>query len=101
LTQIAPVDVFDADITHNLGAMAEEAGIYKCLWRPGELGITTAGQLIEPLRAGLTALRSDPTRFKVHDAGNGWGTYEQFVPWVEKYLAACEANPDAVIHVSR
>jgi hypothetical protein len=29
--------VFDANVTHNLGAMAEEAGIYTACWRPNEL----------------------------------------------------------------
>jgi hypothetical protein len=94
-------DVFSANITHNLGEMAAEAGIYEHLWRPEEIGITTAGQLIGPLREGIGLMKSDPARFKKHDAPNGWGTYEVFVPWIEKYLAACEAHPCATIGVSR
>jgi hypothetical protein len=39
--------------------------------------------------------------FKMHDAPNGWGTYEQFLPWLEEYLRACEENPDAIVMVSR
>lgn len=92
---------FSANITHNLGAMADEAGIYKHLWRPEEIGVTHARQLIEPLRAGLALMRSDPARFRHFDAKNGWGTYEQFLPWIADYLAACEANPDSEIRVSR
>ena len=92
---------YDANITHNLGAMAQEAGIYQHCWRPEEIGITTAAQLIEPLRAGIALMKSDPPRFKKHNAANGWGLYEHFVPWVEKYLAACEENPTATIRVSR
>lgn len=95
------VELFDANITHNLGRMAEAAGIYKHLWRPDDIGITTAGQLIEPLRAGLALLKADPARFEAFNAPNGWGLYENFVPWVERYLAACEANPDAKVSVSR
>lgn len=34
-----PQDVFWANITHNLGRMADEAGIYKHLWRPEEIGM--------------------------------------------------------------
>ena len=34
-------------------------------------------------------------------ATNGWGMYEHFVPFVEKYLEACKEYPDAVIEVSR
>ena len=101
LTRTQPTTVFDANITHNLGAMAEEAGIYKHLWRPEEIGITKASQLIEPLREAITLMRADPTRFEKHNASNGWGLYEHFVPWLERYLAACEEYPDADVGVSR
>ena len=37
-----PEGAYSANITHNLGKMAEEAGIYKHLWRPEEIGITKA-----------------------------------------------------------
>jgi hypothetical protein len=88
-------DVYDANITHNLTGMAREAGIYQHLWHPDEIGIVKASQLIEPLEAGLALLRSDPPRFEKHNAPNGWGLYKHFVPWVEAYLDACKANPDA------
>jgi len=42
LMKTMPTSVYDANITHNLGAMAEAAGIYKHLWRPEEIGITKA-----------------------------------------------------------
>ena len=93
--------VYDANITHNLGRMAQEAGIYQHLWRPEELGLTKAGQLIEPVRKGLELMKSDSDRFSQFNAPNGWGLYKNFVPWVERYLTACEENPDADIHVSR
>jgi hypothetical protein len=101
LTAVRPTEVYSANITHNLGRMAKEAGIYQALWRPEEIGITTAGQLIEPLTAGLALLKSDPPRFEAFNSPNGWGMYEHFVPFVEGYLAACKANPDAEIEVSR
>jgi hypothetical protein len=81
--------------------MAEEVGIYEYLWYPEEIGITEAKQLIEPLRAGLKLMKRDPARFKEFDSPNGWGLYVNFVPWIEKYLAACEEYPDALIEVSR
>jgi hypothetical protein len=96
-----PREGFSANITHNLANMAREAGIYHHLWRPEEVGATHASQLIEPLRAGLSLLRSDPARFSAFNAKNGWGVYDDFVPWVERYLAACEADPTAKITVSR
>jgi hypothetical protein len=95
------VTVYDANITHNLGKMAAEAGIYQHLWRPEEIGITKAEQLIEPLRAGLNLLKSDPGRFEKFNSPNGWGLYKHFVPFVENYLKACEENPDADVAVSR
>ncbi len=64
---------YSANITHNLGDMAEEAGIYKHLWRPEEIGITKAVQLVEPLSKGLSFMKSDPERFKKFNAENGWG----------------------------
>lgn len=93
--------VFSANITHDLSRMADEAGIYKHLWRPDEIGVTKAWQLIEPLHAGLALMLAGPPRFKKFNAENGWGLYEHFVPWVQEYLTACEQNPQADIHVSR
>lgn len=125
-------EVYWANITHNLGKMAREAGIYTALWRPGEmldpekaerireqekvgnyheaggvyeiersLPVVHARDLIEPLRAGLILLKSDPVRFEQFNTPNGWGVYEDFVPFVEKYLVACEENPAARVRVSR
>ena len=93
--------VYDANITHNLGGMAAEAGIYEALWRPDEIGLSTARELIDPLEKGLALLKSDPARFEKHNASNGWGLYKHFVPFVENYLAACREHPDALVSVSR
>ena len=87
--------IFDRNITHNLIKMAAEAGIYECLWEPQETGYKTAAELIEPLREGLRKLKTNPEHFQQFNASNGWGTYEDFVPFVEAVLAACEENPDA------
>lgn len=92
---------YTANITHNLGQMAEAAGIYGALWRPDEIGITKAGQLIEPLSAGLMALEADPVRFQQFNAPNGWGLYEHFVSFVRNYLLACRRYPNANVRVWR
>ena len=52
--------VFDANITHNLTTMADKAGIYGPVWRPEEVGIVVASQLIEPLRKGIDTAMADP-----------------------------------------
>lgn len=94
-------ELYWANITHNLNSMAEAAGIYTACWRPDEGNFKKAKDIIEPLRAGLAALKADPEKFEKYNASNGWGLYENFVPWVEKYLAACEEYSEANIRVSR
>jgi len=93
--------IYSANITHNLGLMADEAGIYEALWRPEETGKTKAGEIVPLLEAGLNELKTRPEHFKKFNSPNGWGTYEHFVPFVEDYLNACRDHPDAIIDVSR
>jgi len=93
--------VFCGNITHNLSKMANMAGLYEALWRPEELDITHAHQLIDILRDGLCLLKDAPVRFKALNPENGWGNYEGLVRFVEDYLKACEENPQAQIRVSR
>lgn len=95
------VAVYDANITHNLGQMARAAGIYMPLWRPDEIGLKKAGDLIPFLRAGLDRLRAEPDYFKQFNADNGWGDYDGFVAFTRQYLAACEEHPNAEVGVSR
>ncbi len=101
LMAMSRVSIFDANITHNLNTMAKEAGIYMHLWRPDEIGIKTAAELIEPLTDGLALLEAEPERFRAFNSPNGWGMYEHFVPFVRDYLEACKGNPEAEVEVSR
>lgn len=101
LTAVRTTKIYSRNITHNLGRMASEAGIYEHLWRPDELGIKTAGELVEPLRRGLELLMSDPERFKAMNPPNGWGSYDGLVDFVNDYLHTCIENPDAAVSVSR
>jgi hypothetical protein len=93
--------VYSANITHNLGRMAREAGVYDCCWRPDEHGLTQAKQLIEPLRAGIALMESEPERFKQYNPENGWGSYEGLVSWCKEYLIACEQYPEAEVSTWR
>ena len=94
-------EYFWANITHNLNEMASDAGIYEAVWRPENIGIEKAAQLIQPLEKGIALMKSDPERFKKFEPSNGWGGYDDFVPWLEKYLAACREYPEARVQVSR
>lgn len=100
-TESAEEAVYHSNITHNLNKMASEAGVYKALWRPEEVGITKAQQLIEPLTAAATTLVTNKSKFEKFDATNGWGTWENLVIFVAGYLQACKDYPDARVEVSR
>lgn len=93
--------VYSRNITHNLNKMADEAGIYSHLWRPDEIDVNDASQLIEPLEKGLEILKSNPSKFKQFNPSSGWGTYEGLVDFVDDYLNACKKYPHARIEVSR
>jgi hypothetical protein len=101
LRALREIEIFSLNITHNLNSMASEAGIYKHLWRPEEIGITKAGQLIQPLTDALALLLAEPQRFEKFNPANGWGSYDGLVNFLRSYLAACSENPDASISVSR
>lgn len=100
LTEVRECEIFSQNITHNLRKMAKAAGIYQHLWEPEKIGITTAIDLINPLKEGVALMKKYPERFKKFNAANGWGSYDNFVPWVERYIEACELNPGAKISVS-
>lgn len=93
--------VYSRNITHNLGKMADKAGIYEALWRPEEKDWKVAKDLIAVLEFGLANLKGDPDFFKEFNPDNGWGDYAGLVSFVESYLAACQQYPDAKVRVSR
>jgi len=112
--------VYDANITHNLGVMAEKAGIYEACWKPyrlhpdyvepndhikeDEFEIAHpmfAKDIVAKLEIGYEDMKKRPDYYKKFDSSNGWGLYVHFLPWVERYLEACKTYPDAEISVSR
>ncbi len=92
--------VYSANITHNLAKMAKAAGIYDICWQPQEIGVEQAADIVPILEKGLADMKKRPEFYETFDSPNGWGLYKHFVPWLEKYLAACQENPDAIIEVS-
>ena len=94
-------EVFWANITHNLGEMAQKAGIYEALWRPEEISKVRAGDIIGLLEDGLKRLRDKPGYYISFNPENGWGDYEGFVDFVSKYLDACKQFPESIIRISR
>lgn len=100
-TKIVPDMLFQANITHNLGKMAEKAGIYKVLWKPVECGFLVAGDIIVPLEKGLRDMEKNPTYYRTFNSPNGWGVYDHFLPFVREVLGACKKFPHATIYTSR
>ena len=114
-------EVYSANITHNLGKMAEAAGIYEALWRPYQLkpgydipeddydaeyafeeaNPVKAHEIIEIIEKGLTDMKKRPKHYEKFNSPNGWGTYEHFVPFIEKYLAALKEFPEAQVVCDR
>ena len=89
--------IHSQNITHNLNTMADHAGIYEALWHP-EPG-TLAADLIDLLEKAIVDMKQRPDYYKQFDAENGWGTYDDFVPWLEELLEHCRENPDAEVSV--
>jgi len=101
LDEIETNTVFDENITHNMGEMADKAGIYYAMWRPEEKGWKVAGDIISVLEKGIKKLKAKPKYFEKFNPDNGWGSYELLLEVAEKYLAACKEYPEAKIEVSR
>lgn len=100
LIEKRPTEVFEANITHNLNRMAEAAGIYRYLWRFEETGLTQAWQLIGVLDQAIQDMKARPEHYRQFDAANGWGKFDDFVPWLERLLTACREHPEASIRTS-
>lgn len=94
-------EVFSANITHNMGRMAQAVDIYTALWRPDEQGWTYAKDITGMLERGLKRLLKSPDNFKKYNPESGWGDYDGLVEFTKNYLEACKAYPEAKIEVSR
>ena len=101
LEECRPSEVYSRNITHNLTKMAGAAGIYEYLWRPEEVGVKKAHDLIEPLARGLMSLIAAPERYQQYNPENGWGNYQALLGFVSDYLLHCIVHPNADVRVSR
>lgn len=101
VSAVVHTNIFDLNITHNLAAMAKEAGLYQVMWRPEEIGIKKCSQALPLLLDGLNALKTRKEDMLKHNPPNGWGTYDDFVKIVTGYAVVCKNNPDGEISVSR
>jgi hypothetical protein len=113
--------VYSDNITHNLNAMADAAGIYEALWRPYQLkegynipdgdhdaeykfeeaNPVKAREIIPIIEKGLEDMLARPEYYKTFDSPNGWGLYKNFVPFIEEYLGALKEYPESFVECNR
>ena len=89
-------DLYSSNITGNLIPMWRAAGIYEALYDMGE---HKANEIIPALETGLALMKLDPEKFKKLNSPNGWGVYENAIPFLERLLEACQEYPVAIISV--
>ena len=91
-------EYFRRNITHNLGGMFDEAGVYEILWRGDGL---VAKDVLPKLAGALATMRAEPDRFKAFNAENGWGTYDGALAFLSAVVRACEEFPEGVLRCCR
>ena len=101
LNEMSIHEIYSANITHNLGKMAEAAGVYLAMWRPEELGITRAGDLLPILEPGLADWIANPEKYKAYNPANKWGSYDGLVKVLKEYIGEIKEHPDSIVEVSR
>lgn len=89
------------NITHNLTKMANTAGIYECLWRPDEIDILIARELIKPISKGIAFLAINRHLCEQYNPPNGWRDWQSLYDFCCDYLKACTEHPLSGIRVSR
>lgn len=91
-------DLYEVNITNNLGRMAHEAGFYKAMWNPLIMGLTMAKEVAPILEEGIKKLKADPDHYRKFNSKNGWGTYEDLLRIAEEYLSALKRYPEAIVY---
>ena len=56
-----------------------------------------SGDEAEPyLKIALRRLNKNSEKFKAFNPANGWGTYEDFVKYIENLIKLCKEYPDGI-----
>jgi len=93
--------LFHRNITHNLGQMAAECGVYPYIWRHDENGVKKASDLIEPVEKAIAELHSNPEKYKKLEPKNKWGTYTTFFNFLNELYLVCNQYPEAIVEVCK
>ena len=90
--------LFETNITHNCVNMVNQAGLYVPLWDSDGY---KAKDIIHSLSSGINQMIKNPYYFSRYEAKNGWGTLDQFIPWLLDVLKACYLYQDAEIRIDK
>ena len=106
-------EVYEANITHNLGKMAgkvtcfilqkreekpKEITLYDILWH----GSGQSAKVISPmLEVGITELKENREIYEEYNPENGWGSYEALVLFTTLLLEACKEFPETTLYCHR
>ena len=85
---------FEFNSTYNLTPMFDAAG-----FRMRDFNGKTGAEVAPILAAAVAVMESDPAKFRAFDSPNGWGTYDQIMPYLREFLAAVDAHPTAMVDV--
>jgi len=97
-TEGTDATVIDLNITHNLTPMWRLAGCYDALY----MSVDREARTISPaLEEAVRRMKVDPAAYVALNPPNGWGSYEDALPWLERLLVACKAHPSAIVGVSK
>lgn len=95
-----PVQLESLNITNNLIDFAIALNCYECIWKPKNLNIITAYQLLPHLYEAYYNVIKYGDIYLSLLPKNGWGTKEQFLNFIDQYIEACITYPNTLIETS-
>ena len=84
------------NITYNVSRMVLEACGVTYRWFDG----MECAKALPILHFAWRNLKRNPPHFRRFEPDNGWGTYEQFMPYMTRFYAMARLHPTGIIRVS-
>jgi hypothetical protein len=90
------VELYEANITHNVTPMWRKAGVYEALYKSDGKMAKEVGDVI---KRGVCLMELHPDEYKKLNPPNGWGSYEGALEFLFEFAMACDRYPKAIIRV--
>ena len=91
-------EVYWENYTHNVVEMWNDAGCYDALYMSNGMN---AKDIIPFLDKAIKSMSENPDDYKKLNPENGWGDYDSALEFLKRVRGMCDANPDAVIRISK